>query len=204
MIRGQGRLLVLDASVLINVGATGFAREILEALVEHAVVVGPAHDEVRGDPRSGARTSNFLGELVEEGILTRVELSGEQAELFVDLAGAPAPDDLGDGEAATVAFGAAAGLQLALDDGKARRVSSARFPGCQLSSSIDLLRRESTRLALGADRLTTAVHDALMFARMRVMVPDFEWVIGLIGVERARGCPGLRRALKSLPISQSE
>ena len=66
--------------------------------------------------------------------------------------GAPAPDGLGDGEAAAIAVAAHRGLDIALDDRKARRIIGGRFPRLQMFWTVDLLRAPSLAAVLGAAR----------------------------------------------------
>lgn len=187
------RSYVLDASVWINLLGTGFAERILKSVAAPRVVVDLACNEVAHHPLRKSE-SDPLSPLIQSGLITRVSLDDEALGLFMSLVGAEQPDDLGDGEAATLALAQQKGFTAVLDDGKARRVAGQRFAGIALMSTVDLLRTSDVALALGND-MGEALFSALTSARMRVLAPDADWVIQCVGEERARHCPTLRRWL---------
>ena len=80
-----------------------------------------------------------------------------------------------------------------IDDKKARRIGAAKFPDMRLLSTLDLLSVESVGEALGRASLADAVFSALAHARMRVPSEFREWVVDLIGRERAVRTPSLGR-----------
>lgn len=188
---------VLDASVLINLAATGHLRPILQWL-QRPIVVANAYAEVRRNPRD-AVDSEFLAPLLGDGTLVRVGLSPGELEVFVGLTGAPEPDDLDDGEAATLAYAAVRALTVVLDDTKPRRVCSSRFPGVTLLGTVDLLRRRDLEELLGKATLCEAIFDALRYGRMRVPEAHVAWVVDMIGADRAQSCTSLRRRLRTPP-----
>lgn len=185
------RGFVLDTSVWINILGTGCAERILASLGAPALVVDTAAGEVTRDPLD-PRSSDPLLPLIQAKLIEQVALDAEGAALFVSLVGAESPDDLGDGEAATLAFASRNQLCAAIDERKARRVAGERFPELTLVSTVDLFRTPSVIEALGAD-LANAVHGALVSARMRVAALDAPWIIESIGLDRARECTALRR-----------
>lgn len=196
--------LVVDASVLINLASTEHSRDIIGCLAERVLVVEAAYAEVRRDPRTGKPTPDLLTPLLHAGVLSCITLTPTHLTLAVELAGAPEPDDLDDGEAATIAFAAIEGAAIGLDDTKAIRISAQRYPTCRVATTIDLLRRQEVCATLGTSRLADAVYDALRFGRMRVPQSQVGWVVELIGRDRAAECPSLRRALhnRELPAQK--
>jgi hypothetical protein len=50
--------------------------------------------------------------------------------------------------------------------------------------------------SLGQSALRDAVFAALQHARMRVLPQHIEWVVRLIGQDRARECPSLPRTIR--------
>jgi hypothetical protein len=50
--------------------------------------------------------------------------------------------------------------------------------------------------AIGQDGLADAVANALQISRMRVLSHHVEWVLGLIGPERAAQCTSMARSLR--------
>jgi hypothetical protein len=131
--------------------------------------------------------------LVDAGVLAKPSLTNDHLALAVELAGAPEPDDLDDGEAATIAYASLERAAVALDDRKAIRVCRARYPAYLAYTTVDILRRGEVLDALGAVPLAEAVFDALQYGRMRVPPEHLTWVVDQVGLDRARACPSLRR-----------
>jgi hypothetical protein len=184
--------LVLDASAWINVLGTGADHAILSALDRPKVVVEVTSAELHRHPLQPARGEHPLEPHVASGSVIRSELSGNAWSTFYSLVGADPTDDLDDGEAATLAYAHHFNGVAVIDERKARRVASMRFPELELWSSVDIFRRPEVCDALGA-KLGEAVFSALVNARMRVFARDQEWVENIVGKDRARECPSLRR-----------
>lgn len=184
--------LVLDASVWINLLATGAVDVILQAIRARVIVVSSASDELIRHPLDRTQKGHPLESLVERALVERHELGDSAGERFVELVSAAPPDDLGDGEAATIAFAHVHGLIAVIDERKARRVAASRFPELGTLTTVALLRRAEVVAALG-DGISEAVFSALQVARMRVLAADVEWIVKCVGEERAAQCPSLRR-----------
>ena len=135
--------LLLDASCLLNLYATGYLREIAAAIdmrlqvaryvLEHeaiytwALSVESGHDEpVPVD----------ISPLIADGLIHVIDLerTAEQAT-FVELAAL-----VDDGEAVTGALAFHRGCAVATDDRKARRIFGERIPSVQLVSTLELLK----------------------------------------------------------------
>ena len=136
------RLLLLDASCLLNLYATGFLREIADTLPYQFAVADyvleqealyiwlPESDETREE-----RVTVDLSQLVSEGMIIVMRLERLEEEVtFVDLA-----VSIDDGEAMTGALAFHRGCSVATDDRKARRVLGERFPAVPLVSTLELL-----------------------------------------------------------------
>ena len=136
-------VLLLDASCLLNLYATGRIIEIAIVLPWQLAVV----DCVMEREALYVRTIGASGELEEtvpvdlsslfgKGLLlvTRLETPSEEAS-FVGLAAA-----LDDGEAVTGAIAINRGHSVATDDRKARRVLGEKAPGMRLVSTPELMR----------------------------------------------------------------
>lgn len=136
------RILLLDASCLLNLYATGFLREIADTLPYQFAVVDYVmeqealyiwHPESEGSPE--VRVPVDLSQLVCEGIVHVMCLEHLEEEVtFVDLA-----VSIDDGEAMTGALAFHRGCSVATDDRKARRVLSEQFPSIPLASTLELL-----------------------------------------------------------------
>lgn len=188
-------VIVLDASVVINLLASGAMTEILTAVADRRVLTDQAHTEVVTDPRKVPRVKDpaVLAPWVTSGVLSREKLGGDALTTYLDLVGAEPPDDLGDGEAATIAWAASAGAVAMLDDTKAIGVCRRRFGGVDVLTTLDLLKRVAAQRALPEAVLHDAIFDALRFARMRVPPEHDAWVRRAVGPERLALCTSLRR-----------
>lgn len=134
--------LILDASTLLNLYATGRLREVAGSgpyrfavaeyvLNEEALFVwelGPEDVEPQQVPLD-------LSWLIEDGLLEVLRLdTSEEMATFVDFA-----ISIDDGEAITAALALHRDSALATDDRKARRVIAEQAPSVDLASTLDLL-----------------------------------------------------------------
>lgn len=183
--------LVLDASVLINILGTGRSNIILQALNRIVMVDEIALREVTIDPFSGKSPAAVLSDLRQSGLIEVISMGNEAYEMFISLTGGAPPDDLDDGEAATLAQAAFGNYAAVIDERKAIRVSRIQFPELVLLNSLDLLTSRELLEQNGRDAIGDLVHLALRNARMRVPPSERPWIVNLLGDERARACPSL-------------
>ncbi len=135
--------LLLDASCLLNLYATGRLREIAVTLpyqlrVTDYVLEREALYVWRPSSTGGqeVREPVDLSPLVDEGLIQVMRLEHPEEEAtFVDLAAL-----VDDGEAITGALALHRGCSVATDDRKARRVLGERTPSIQLVSTLELLK----------------------------------------------------------------
>lgn len=181
--------LILDASAFINLSASGVADEILAALPQRSHLVDIAASEVQTDVRTGRSDNGTLQALIGSPKLGFVKLDESGLALFEQLVLV-----LDDGEAATIAAAVSRRAVVVLDERKARRICAEEFPEVLQASTIDLLAHPAVAGTLGRDRLADAIHAALENARMQVRSDQRDWIVGLIGVDRAAGCRSIPRA----------
>jgi predicted nucleic acid-binding protein len=112
----------------------------------------------------------------------------------MNLVSGAASDSLDDGEAATIAFALEQSAIALIDERKANRICRERFAGLAVAKTIDVLAHKNVQAAMGRDRLAEAVFNALNDSRMRVPIDQIEWVIQLLGAERAAKCVSLPRS----------
>lgn len=184
-------ILVVDASVAINLIGSGSPAELLRALHCPLVMEETARDEVWRNPADGRPAREALDKLVEKGLLVYARLSEHAYTVFTELTGAEPPNDLGDGEAATVAHAEDVAGTVIADDGKAERIARGRSPPIEVLSTIDLVSSAAVLRAINPERLADLTTAMLQNARMRVASHHRAWVTNLIGVERAAQCRGL-------------
>lgn len=190
--------LVADASTVINLVATGSADEIIAALPNRILVVDVVPCELETGRTRGRAACDRLKELASSGALDVVELGDDALTYFEELVVGPAVETLDDGEAATIAYALTHSATALIDERKATRICRERFPSLRLGCTIDVLIHADVQTRLGPALLADAVFRALQEGQMRVLSHHLEWVIGLIGGERAALCPSLPRRARTL------
>ncbi len=190
----QCRPLILDASVLINLIATNAFEEVLTSLEMLVVVEDVALGEVTRDPRNGLSPGQVVVSARDKKLLLVETMGAESAGLYLSLTGAPPPNDLGDGEAATLALANAKSGCAVIDERKAARIARERFPDVPVLTTLDILSSERFLDCVGHERAADAVYRALTAARMRIPYDSREWVLELLGPERILDCPSFKRA----------
>ena len=186
--------VVSDTSVAINLIATEFAVSILEALPNRFVVVEEVVLELKTQGRRGRNDADYFDTLAASGRVEIVRLGNTAIEHFTKLVSGPAAETLDDGEAASIAYAIEHGATALIDERKANRICGERFHALTTGCTVDILACDAIKAALGRRKLADAVYNALYHGRMRVPVHHMDWVVGLIGIERAAKCV-------SLPIS---
>ena len=189
--------VVADTSVVINLNATEYAEAILNALPNRFLVVSEVRLELEEDRQTGRNDSAALAALVASGRAEIVRLGDGGIQHFSSLVSGPAAQTLDDGEAATIAYALEHGVISLIDERKANRICVERFAELVTGSTVDLLAQDDVQAALGRDRLADAVFNALYYGRMRVLPHHLQWVVSLIGQERAAQCPSLPRSVRS-------
>jgi predicted nucleic acid-binding protein len=196
--------LVLDASTAINLNATGCAAAILRALPNDVIVTDVVFEELQEDLQSGRKDGELMAKLAVDGIVQVEKVSDLSQPHFENLVIGHGPDTLEDGEASTLAYAVQRGAVPVIDERKARRICSDRFPATKVASTVDLLCHDAVIAAVGSVALADAVFAALRNARMRVLAQHEEWVVGLIGTERAQLCASLSRRSRTVARQVSE
>jgi predicted nucleic acid-binding protein len=192
--------LVVDASVVINLNASGSAAEVLRAVPNPVLVVGVVIDELRAPTRSRRNDAALLARLVGEGLIAEVSIEDLKQDHFERLVLGDDVDTLDDGEAATIAYAVEKQGVAIIDERKAKRICRARFTQLHVASTIDLIGLDVVVSALGPRLHAESVFKALIDGRMRVLPEHLDWVVGLIGTERAAQClslPAHARVAKS-------
>lgn len=151
----QAPPVLLDASCLLNLYATGRLRDIALALpfrlavAEYVLEQEALYIWRTGPAEQEARVPVDLSPLVEEGLVLVLRLEHQEEEAtFVDLAAL-----VDDGEAITAALALHRGCGLATDDRKARRVISEYAPSVVLVSTLGILKEWSERDSVEAPEL---------------------------------------------------
>ena len=182
--------VIADASVVINLIASKFANTILRQLGGPLLVVREVQLELEEGRSKGRKDAHELSLLVDSEQVEIVELGERSEKYFLDLVYGTTKDTLDDGEAATVAYALEHDATVLVDDRKAIRLCSTRFPHLTICGTVDLLGHADVWASLGT-RAPDAVFNALRVGRMRVPEQHLDWVVNEIGSDRAALCNSL-------------
>lgn len=191
--------LIGDASVVINLVATGVAREIIKSLPYPFLVTSNACSELREGAQKGYSDHAELAKLVEDGVVVEVALSDAALPFYEQLVAGSNLQTLDDGEAATIACAWTMSAVALLDERKARKLCASLFPSMQLLSSAELLMHQALLDRFGVERRGDLIFRALKVGRMRVLPEHVERIIGIIGESRAVECSSLPRGVRRGP-----
>jgi len=195
-------MAVADASVWINLAATGCADRILNLYGATLDITQMALSELERGRLKGRQAADEVVALLHLGLAKVVDLDPQDEDLFLSLVAGDAAQTLDDGEAATLIHAHRVRTTAFIDERKATSLASIRFPGLMVASTVDLLFVPSVRCGLGEVGLGDALYGALVGARMRVAAHHAAEVVACVGRERAEGCASLpaniRRTLKAL------
>ena len=195
--------VVADTSVIINLNATGCADAILRALPNLCVVVENVSLELQDGRQTGRGDANVLAVLIEQHLVEQAQLGNAGMSQFASLVSGSAVETLDDGEAATIACAIERGAVALIDERKAIRICAERFPTLTVGCTVDVLAHRHVQAALGR-RLADAVFNALDRGRMRVPDQYGQWVVDLIGKERAVRCRSLPKRFRADDLPPAE
>jgi predicted nucleic acid-binding protein len=189
-------MMVADASVWINLAATGQAHKILGAIEQRLAITEIALAELeRGRPK-GRRAADEVVALVHLGLVEVLALQRGDEALFLSLVSGAAAETLDDGEAATLACAEGLRACAVIDERKATLIAARRLKQLEVRTTTDLLLSAEVRAALGDAGLADALLNALTLARMRPPDHHVSQVVELVGEERASNCPSLPARLR--------
>jgi len=189
--------IVADASIVINLSATGRCETIIDALPNRVLVIDTVEQELEYGRARGRTDAEMLSSLKAAGRVWIVGLDGTALNQFRTLVEGPAAQTLDDGEAATIAYAAENGATPLIDERKANNICAQRFPVLPRGATVDLLAHPAVMDALGAEGHREAVFNALYYGKMRVLPHHQKWVVGIVGPDRASCCNSLPRYLRT-------
>lgn len=186
--------LVLDASVAINLNATGSCVRILDAIPNPVVILDIVSRELEAGRKKGRTDADVVAALVASGRAEIASLCAECEGNFLAMVCGSGSATLDDGEAATIAWAVAHGSTPIIDEKKGLSICQDRFASVQAATTTDIFAHDRVLAELGRADLGDAIFNALIAARMRVQERHIPWVIDMIGSSRAQLC-------HSLPLS---
>ncbi|ABA03533.1 conserved hypothetical protein [Nitrobacter winogradskyi Nb-255] len=193
-------VLVADASVAINLNATGCALEIIRAQPGAVVITENALAELAEGRRNGHRDYDQIQALIAANAMQVFRLDESGNKVYASLVDGTAIRTLDDGEAATIGFACQTGAIALIDERKAQSICAADFPALRVVSTVDFLTHSLVADALGESALAQAIVNALRNARMRVPPHQMEMIVKLIGEEAALNCTSLPKAHRAAAV----
>ena len=184
-------MLVNDASVWINLVATGHIDVVLQSSTVRHVITTTALVELESGREKGRRTASVVVDLIAKGLVEQVPLSSADEQVFLDLIVGAQSDTLDDGEAATIATALGKTAIAMIDERKATTLCQRRYPGLIVKSTTDLLLSSEVRGAMDEDCLADCIFGALINARMRVPERHLAEVCAMLDFERLQRCLSL-------------
>lgn len=192
----DGRPLVADASVWINIVAGGQAGTILRAMARPPILPRIVLGELERGRDKGRATAERMAELIEMGLVEVAELHADAEALFMRLVVGSISETLDDGEAATLAHAIQIGGAAMIDERKAMGLAGRRFPALPIVSSAAFMLSPATRGVLDEEQVAVMLHAALHNARMRVPDEYLAEVCRILGPVRAADCTSLPAAMR--------
>lgn len=187
--------LVFDASALINIAATGYHYEILEALGTMNILEEVVRNEISSESRFSERTKIF-DRLIGSPVLSVVSMDNHEASRFINFVMAPEPDSLDDGEAATLAVASNINGIAVIDEKKGCRIAASTTPKINTITTPHLFKWISDQENFPTIPVDEILYNALSFARMRVPIELEEWVAGHLSPSQICGCTSLRKEVR--------
>lgn len=190
-------VLVADASVVINLNATGCAHAIITAFPNRWAVTANALAELVAGMRNGHDDARALQTLIDARVVDLVGLGDIGSAVYETLIDGTALRTLDDGEAATIGYAHEVGGIALIDERKAMSLCADRFPALSVISTVQLLLHEAVIRTLGQEGHVGALIGALQKARMRVPPEQIGRVVAVIGERNAAGCMSLPKAVRA-------
>lgn len=195
--------LLLDASVVVNLNATGYSDKILTALPFDLRVASPVISELKRGAAKGHADATDLADLLDKKIIREAMLCATAQSEFIALTSGSSISSLGDGEAATIACAHSTGAWAAIDERKARRVCVERYTPMSVVSTVDILAHNLVTEALSEQEMSNAIRAALEVANMHVHPNHLEWVMSWVDDRYLHRCASLPRAVRERYRSQA-
>lgn len=195
--------LIADASVWINLVASGLAVDVLRAVPTPTMIPRIALDELKRGEEKGHSAYAGVMPLIADGHATVIDLPEEAEDTYLNLVAGPASQTLDDGEAATLALALHFGATALIDERKAISIAAAQYPDLIVATTTDVLLRTNVRSKLDESTLATGLFAALTKARMRVPEHLLAQVCECLGPERAKDCSSLPAHIRSDMMQRS-
>jgi predicted nucleic acid-binding protein len=173
-------VVVLDASVLINLLGCGECVAVLEGLRETCLMEVRTLKEVRKHPIPGRDHVGPLRALFSSGTLEEVRMTEEEYETYLTFVSGPLGTRLDDGESAALAISGRAST-IVLDERKARRRAAEVIKDATVASTLKLMLTSGHRQAWSIQKVRELVAASRQNSRMGVPKEDMPLLDELLG-----------------------
>ncbi|MBL0185190.1 MAG: DNA-binding protein [Candidatus Obscuribacter sp.] len=190
IINNQALPLAFDTSIIVNLQACTFGKQIIAAVPNPIIIAQIAADELK----PGTIERAFLDDLISSNLVQLSELTDPEYLEYESLL-----TTLDDGESATIALSITRQFFPFIDERKGRAKATEGQSTLDPGWSLDLLRHPNAVAVLGSPSDADAVYLALKEGRMRIPEARVNDVISLIGMQRASECVSLPNYKKLFP-----
>ena len=156
-------IIVADASVIIYLNQTGFAKEILRNINCRFIVPEKVSEELKKGLDKGNKDFDYLLKMQEIGLLEIHELGAAGTSTFDKLANNNSEPTLIGGEAAVIALAEELSGTALIDEKKGRRVCQKYYPNLSLGCTTEILLSPVVSNALGPSRQTVQMFFIMQF-----------------------------------------
>lgn len=177
---------VLDASVIINLLGCGHAGDVLSAIGASFIVEERTLKEIRRHPVAGRSHIDELSSLEAAGLLKVHRMSDEAYVLYLDLIDDSTSACLGDGESAAIATAVTLAYGVALDDRKARKILTRRFPEIIPVTTVRLFLAASEQTRDMELKMSKIIESAVSNSRMAILKEERHLIERFVSSERQR------------------
>jgi len=176
-------VVILDASVFINLLGCGECVAVLEGLREKCLMEVRTLKEVRKHPIPGFDHTHSLRALFSSGTLEEVRMTDEEYETYLTFVAGPLGTRLDDGESAALAISGRAS-SIVLDERKARRRAAGDAKVAKdvtVASTLQLMLTSGQRQAWRVQKVRDLVAAARQNSRMGVPKEEMALLEELLG-----------------------
>jgi predicted nucleic acid-binding protein len=191
----RDRLLVFDASVLINIAHSGICTIFFEALGCACLVERITWREIT-DHTKRYHLNTEIEDALRRGLIDVIDMSRNEATTFINLITAPHNSALDEGEAATIAVACGKDAIAVIDEKKGLRIAAEQLPPVEVLTTLDLFRLVETNLRVAGASPEMALYNSLSQARMRVPIEHEEWVLGQLSEDQIFNCKSLAKRFR--------
>lgn len=160
--------IVIDASVLINLMATGNIEAVLKNLKHSVVITDQAYMEVRRDPLTNRAASEVIQPLEKQRLLIRRDVGAGQAQNIFNYLTNELPVVLGEGEAATIGICQSLSLTAVIDELEGRKMAQEYWNISKVNGTLDLLGADNMRSKFSHLEYQKLILNAAQFGQMYI------------------------------------